>query len=199
LLRAIDGYEGDEVVRCLLKLSPHFFLRPGELRLSKWNEFDLENNLWCIPASRMKIKSQDHFVPLSTQAMSILKDLHFLTGHREYLFPGPRDWKRPISNNTANAALRVMGFGKERMCMHGFRAIARTLLDEILHFRIDIVEHQLAHAVRDATGRAYNRTTHLPERIEMMQKWSDYLDELKSGKAVQSLGEVIQMKVKAVS
>ena len=136
LLNAIEGYEGDEIVRSLLKLSPHFFLRPGELRNAEWPEFDLENKLWCVPACRMKIKTQDHFVPLSNQAMSILKELHSLTGHRQYLFPSPRDWKRSLSNNTANAALRRMGFRKEQMCMHGFRAIARTLLDEVLHYCI---------------------------------------------------------------
>jgi len=194
LMRAIDGYQGDEVTRCALKLAAFFFVRPGELRKAKWEEVDFENKLWVVPAERMKIKTQDHFVPLCTQVLEILSDLKELTGHREFLFPAPRDWRRPMSDNTFNAALRRMGFSKEQMTAHGFRAIARTLLDEVLHCRVDFIEHQLAHSVRDATGRAYNRTTHLEERRKMMQVWGDYLEGLKESKIISLTNRVVRPK-----
>jgi len=179
LLKDIEGYQGSEIVRCALKLSPLFFLRPGELRKAEWSEIDFENKQWILPAIRMKIKTQDHIVPLSTQAFGILKDLHTLTGHRQFLFPSPRDWKKPMSDNTVNAALRRMGYTSDQMCAHGFRAMARTIMDEVLNIRPDLIEHQLAHAVKGPLGRAYNRTAHLPERRKMMQQWADYLDEIK--------------------
>jgi integrase len=178
LLRAIDSYQGSFVTKCALKFAPLTFVRPGELRQAEWREFDLANALWTIPASRMKMK-EPHSVPLSTQALSVLSDLEPLTGRGQYVFPGARSPKRPMSNNAILAALRRMGFGKDEMSGHGFRAMARTILDEVLNIRPDFIEHQLAHAVRDPNGRAYNRTTHFDERRKMMQIWSDYLENLK--------------------
>ena len=179
LLRAIDGYSGGFVTRCALQLAPLVFVRPGELRMAEWAEFDLDAAEWNIPADRMKTR-QAHLVPLSDQAVAILRDLHALTGTGRYLFPGARDRKRPMSNNTINAALRRMGFDSDTMTGHGFRAMARTVLDEVLGYRPDYIEHQLAHAVKDPNGRAYNRTSHLNARRKMMQGWADYLDTLKA-------------------
>ena len=179
LLRAIDGYSGGFVTCCALQLAPLVFVRPGELRMAEWAEFDLDAAEWNIPADRMKTR-QAHLVPLSDQAVAILRDLHALTGTGRYLFPGVRDRKRPMSNNTINAALRRMGFDSDTMTGHGFRAMARTVLDEVLGYRPDFIEHQLAHAVKDPNGRAYNRTSHLNERRKMMQGWADYLDTLKA-------------------
>ena len=178
LLRAIDGYAGGMVTRQALKLAPLTFVRPGELRKAVWSEFDLDATEWNIPAERMKTR-QAHLVPLSNQAVAVLTELQELTGKRYDLFPGMRDPKRPMSDNTINAALRRMGFDKDTMTGHGFRATARTVLDETLDFRPDFIEHQLAHAVRDPNGRAYNRTAHLAERRKMMQAWADYLDTLR--------------------
>jgi integrase len=192
LMRAIHGYQGDEITRCALKLAALFFVRPGELRKAEWSEIDFENQQWVVPAKRMKIKTQDHIVPFATQALEILRQLHTLTGHRQYLFPSPRDWKRPVSDNTVNAALRRMGYTTDQMTAHGFRATARTILDEVLHVRPDFIEHQLAHAVRDANGRAYNRTSHLPERRKMMQQWADYLEEIRVD-GVRPGAEVVQI------
>jgi integrase len=183
LLRAIDGYTGSFVVKCALQLAPLFFVRPGELRQAEWEEIDFETATWNIPAERMKMKVA-HIVPLSSQAVSILHELHALTGRGKYLFPCHRSFARPMSNNAINAALRRMGFEKDEMTGHGFRAMARTILDEVLQIRPDYIEHQLAHAVRDANGRAYNRTSHLPERRKMMATWADYLDGLKQGAKV---------------
>jgi integrase len=190
LLRAIDGYRGGFVTLCALRLAPHFFIRPGELRQAEWKEFDLEKREWNIPAEKLKLtkiekarrKGEFHLVPLATQAIAILQDLKALTGESQYVFPSTRTLTRPMSNNTINAALRRLGYDtKTEMTGHGFRAMARTILDEVLHIRPEIIEHQLAHAVRDPLGRAYNRTTHLLERRKMMQSWADYLDELKNG------------------
>lgn len=180
LLRAIDGYQGSFVVKCALQLAGMFFVRPGELRSAEWLEFDLEEGIWSIPAEKMKMK-QAHIVPLSRQAIEVLKSLKSLTGHSRYVFPSGRTSLRQMSNNAILAALRRMGYEKDEMSGHGFRAMARTILDEVLHVRPDFIEHQLAHAVRDPNGRAYNRTAHLEERKKMMQLWSDYLDGLKSG------------------
>lgn len=179
LLRAIDGYSGGIVARAALQLAPLTFVRPGELRSAAWAEFDLDAAEWNIPAERMKTR-QPHLVPLSTQAVEILADLIQFTGNRRHVFPGMRDPKRPMSENTINAALRRMGFDKDTMTGHGFRATARTILDEVLGFRPDFIEHQLAHAVKDPNGRAYNRTAHLAERRKMMQAWADYLDTLRA-------------------
>ncbi|HSD17218.1 MAG TPA: integrase arm-type DNA-binding domain-containing protein [Thermomonas sp.] len=179
LLRAIDGYSGGMVTRQALKLAPLTFVRPGELRSATWSEFDFDAAEWNIPAERMKTR-QPHLVPLSTQAVALLEELWNLTGKRLHVFPSTRDPKRPMSANTVNAALRRMGFDKDTMTGHGFRATARTVLDETLGFRPDFIEHQLAHAVRDPNGRAYNRTAHRAERRKMMQAWADYLDNLRT-------------------
>jgi integrase len=159
------------------------FVRPGELRHAEWSEFDFETAEWNIPAGRMKMKVA-HLVPLSIQAIAILKELQPLTGHSKYVFPSHRSPLRCMSDNALNAAMRRMGFDKEEVTAHGFRATARTILDEVLQVRPDFIEHQLAHAVKDPNGRAYNRTAHLVERKKMMQLWSDYLDGLKQGAKV---------------
>lgn len=182
LLRAIDGYSGYGPARLALRLAPLVFVRPGELRAAEWAEVDLDNAVWVIPARRLKSSPQDHVVPLATQAVSILKDAQALSGDGRYVFPGARDRTRPLSDMTLSAALRRLGYEKEVMTVHGFRATARTLLDEVLGFRADFIEHQLAHAVRDPNGRAYNRTSFLTERAGMMQRWADFLDELKGNK-----------------
>lgn len=179
LLRAIEGYTGDAVTRAALKLAPLLFVRPGELRKAEWSEIDLDTAQWNIPASKMKTR-QPHLVPLSAQAVEILREIQPLTGHLQYVFKGGTSPKRPLSNNALTAALRRMGYDGDTMTVHGFRATARTLLDEALGWRPDFIEHQLAHAVRDPNGRAYNRTAHLPERRKMMQAWSDYLDGLRA-------------------
>lgn len=183
LLRAIDAYEGHFVTKCALRLAPLVFVRPGELRHAEWTEIDLDFGEWCIPAHKMKMR-EPHLVPLSEQAVAILRDLQPLTGKGQYVFPCARSNGRPMSDAAILAALRRMGYSKDEMSGHGFRAMARTVLDEVLGCRVDYIEHQLAHAVRDANGRAYNRTKHLPERKKMMQQWADYLDSLKSGAAV---------------
>jgi len=179
LLRAIDGYQGSFIVKCALKLAPLFFVRPGELRNAEWEEVSFENAEWNIPASKMKMK-EPHLVPLSKQAIEILKELKEYTGASRYVFPSGRTFDRPMSDNAILAALRRMGYAKDEMSGHGFRAMARTILDEVLQVRPDFIEHQLAHAVRDPNGRAYNRTAHLVERRKMMQTWADYLDGLKA-------------------
>lgn len=183
LLRAIDGYQGPFITKCALRLAPLLFVRPGELRKAEWVEIDLDKAEWNIPAERMKMR-EPHLVPLSAQAVEILRELHALTGGGRYVFPGARTNGRPMSDNAVLAALRRMGFAKDEMSGHGFRAMARTILDEVLQVRPDFIEHQLAHAVRDPNGRAYNRTAHLAERRKMMQQWADYLDTLKAGAQV---------------
>jgi integrase len=179
LLRAIDTYQGSLVTKCALKLAPLLFVRPGELRHAEWSEIDLETGQWNIPAEKMKMR-EPHLVPLSSQAIEILRELKPVTGGGRYVFPSARSPKRPMSDNAVLSSLRRMGFAKEEITGHGFRAMARTILDEILQFRPDYIEHQLAHAVRDPNGRAYNRTAFLPERRKMMQDWADYLVLLKS-------------------
>jgi len=178
LLRVIDGYQGGFIVKQALRLAPLVFVRPGELRKAEWAEIDLESTEWNIPAEKMKTK-HPHLVPLSRQAVSILRELQPVTGSGKYLFPGRAS--KPLSENGINAALRYLGYDKDTMTGHGFRAMARTILDEVLQVRPDFIEHQLAHAVKDPNGRAYNRTTHLAERRKMMQEWADYLDRLKEG------------------
>jgi integrase len=180
LLRSILGYSGHVYAVAALKLSPLVFLRPGELRSAAWEEIDLEAAEWRIPGSKMKMK-QDHIVPLSSQAIEILRGIQPITGHGKYVFPSIRTGERCMSESTINAALRSMGYSKEVMTAHGFRAMARTIMDEVLGERVDLIEHQLAHAVKDPNGRAYNRTAHLPARREMMQRWADYLDKLCKG------------------
>ena len=183
LLRAMDGYQGSFVTKCALRLAPMVFVRPGELRKAEWAEFDLDAACWNIPPERMKMNDA-HLVPLASQAVDILRELHALTGEGRYVFPGARTNGRPMSDNAVLAALRRMGYAKDEMSGHGFRAMARTILDEVLGVRPDYIEHQLAHAVRDPNGRAYNRTAHLAERRKMMQQWAGYLDTLKSGAEV---------------
>ncbi len=178
LLRAMDGYEGSFVVKCALCLAPLVFVRPGELRQAEWSEFDLEQAEWNIPAERMKVK-QAHLVPLSSQALEIIQELSALTSCSKFLFPSARSNARPMSNNAVNAALRRMGYSKEVMTGHGFRAMARTILEEVLDEKIEYIEQQLAHTVKDPLGRSYNRTKHLKERRRMMQVWADYLDGLR--------------------
>ncbi|MHB1176529.1 MAG: tyrosine-type recombinase/integrase [Sulfuriferula sp.] len=180
LMRAIDGFTGGFVTLCALKLSALTFVRPGELRHAEWEEIDLDGATWSIAGRKMKMGA-DHIVPLSTQAVVILLELQKLTGRGRYVFPSERGGSRPMSENTVNGALRRLGFTKDEMTAHGWRAVARTLLDEELGFRPDFIEHQLAHAVKDPNGRAYNRTAHLGERRKMMQVWADYLDKLKAG------------------
>ena len=193
LLRAIDGYQGSFVTKCALRLAPLLFVRPGELRKAEWTEIDFEEAEWNIPAEKMKTR-QPHLVPLAHQSLEILQELHALTGSGKYLFPSPRTPKRPMSNNGVLSALRRMGFEKDEMTGHGFRAMARTILDEVLQVRPDFIEHQLAHAVRDPLGRSYNRTTHLEKRREMMQTWADYLYGLKVGAKVIPLGKTLKNK-----
>lgn len=183
LMRSIFDYTGHPYTVAALKLTPLVFVRPGELRTAEWAEIDLEAAEWRIPGSKMKMKA-DHIVPLCTQAVKILRTVYPLSGHGKYVFPGLRTGERPMSENTINAALRGMGYAKEMHSAHGFRATARTILDEVLNQRVDLIEHQLAHAVKDANGRAYNRTAHLPARKVMMQVWADYLDKLRAGAEV---------------
>lgn len=178
LLRAIDDFDGSFVVTCALKIAPLVFVRPGELRHMEWSEIDFDTEQWNIPAEKMKMKV-NHLVPLSKQVIAVLKELHPLTGSGKYAFPNGRTTDRPMSEVALLAALRRMGYSKEEMTPHGFRATARTILDEVLQVRPDYIEHQLAHAVKDPNGRAYNRTAHLDERKKMMQLWADYLDGLK--------------------
>ena len=183
LLRAIDEFQGSFVVKCALQLAPMLFVRPGELRAAEWSEIDFNAAEWNIPAEKMKMKVA-HLVPLPRQAVAILEAIRPLTGHSRYVFPGHRSPLRCMSDNALNAALRRMGFEKSEITTHGFRAMARTILDEVLQVRPDYIEHQLAHAVKDPNGRAYNRTAHIVERKKMMQLWADYLDGLKQGAKV---------------
>jgi integrase len=186
LMRAIFDYNGHAAAVAALKLAPLLFVRPGELRAAEWLEIDLKVAQWRIPGIKMKMKV-DHIVPLATQAIEILRELHHSTGHGKYVFPSLRTSQACMSENTINAALRGMGYSKEIMTGHGFRAMARTIMDEVLGERVDLIEHQLAHAVKDVNGRAYNRTAHLPARQEMMQRWADYLDKLRIGADIVSL------------
>jgi integrase len=180
LLVMLDGHRGTKVVRAALQLAPLTFVRPGELRSARWEDFDLDAAEWRFVASKTKTP---HLVPLSRQAVTVLKELRHVTGRSEYVFPSVRSLRRPMSNNAVLAALRAMGIPKDEMCGHGFRAMARTILDEQLHFSPVWIEHQLAHSVRDTHGRAYNRTAHLEGRRDMMQKWADYLDTLRKSAA----------------
>lgn len=179
LLRAIDAYSGTFTVKQALKLAPHLFVRPGELRQAEWPEFNLDTAEWRIPAFKMKMR-QEHLVPLSRQALALLAELHTLTGCRRYLFPNLRTPSQPLSNVALLQALRRMGYDKETMVAHSFRSMASTVLNE-QGWHHDAIERQLAHSERNAIRAAYNRAEHLPERRRMMQAWSDYLDGLKQG------------------
>lgn len=179
VLRAIDGFHGGLVTRLALKLLPMLLARPGELRMMEWAEVNLDIAEWNIPAGKMKMRVA-HLVPLCRQALEILAEIKPFSGHFKYVFPCTRTAERCMSENTINAAFRRMGFDADTITGHGFRATARTILDEVLNVRPDYIEHQLAHAVRDPNGRAYNRTAHLDERRKMLQVWADYLDNLKA-------------------
>jgi integrase len=178
ILRMIDGYQGTLTVQCALRLAPLVFVRPGELRKAEWKDINLDEAEWRYLVTKTNTQ---HIVPLCTQPITILRELQPLTGRGQFVFPGARSNKRPLSDNAILAALRRLEIGKEEMSGHGFRAVARTILDEVLKVRPDFIEHQLAHGVRDANGRAYNRTAHLVERAKMMQLWADYLDKLRTG------------------
>ncbi|NTV13944.1 MAG: integrase arm-type DNA-binding domain-containing protein [Desulfobulbaceae bacterium] len=178
-LRMLNSYQGSIQVRCALRLLPMLFVRPGELRAMKWADVDLDLGEWSYMVNKTKTP---HFVPLAKQAVAVLREIHHLTGHGTYVFPSARTSASPMSNMAINAAMRRMGIDtRTEITGHGFRAVARTILDEVLGFRPDFIEHQLAHAVRDPNGRAYNRTAHLSERMKMMQSWADYLEELAVG------------------
>ena len=179
LLRALDSYEGGLIVRCALKVAPLVFVRPGELRRAEWTEIDLDKAEWVIPAGKMKMREK-HVVPLSRQALEILKELQPLTGEGKYLFPSPRTSDRPMSDNAILSALRRMGYTGDQMTGHGFRSMASTLLNE-QGWNRDAIERQLAHAERDEIRAAYNYAQHLPERRKMMQAWADHLDGLREG------------------
>ena len=186
-VKALDGYAGYRTTVIALRLMLLTFVRTVELRGAEWSEFDLDGALWSIQAKRMKRtydgkeNGDPHLVPLPAQAVAILRELHHLTGDGVLLFPGEKSRNIPISDNTLRAALQTLGYGSDVQTVHGFRATARTLLDEVLEFDPLVIEAQLAHSVKDANGRAYNRTTYLKQRADMMQRWVDYLDKLAAG------------------
>lgn len=186
LLNTLDAYSGTLIVRCALQLAPLVFVRPGELRKAEWADIDLDAGEWRYLVTKTQAQ---HIVPLSRQAVAILREIQPLTNRSRYVFHSARTRERPMSDNAILAAMRRLGIAKDEMSGHGFRAMARTILDEELGFRPDFIEHQLAHAVRDPNGRAYNRTAYLAERRSMMQAWSDYLDKLKAGTEVNLTGE----------
>ena len=193
LLRAIKVYKGGPIVRAALALAPMLYQRPGNLREMEWAELDLDAALWTIPSMKMKRtklekeQGEAHAVPLPSQAVALLKSLHPLTGHGRYVFPGERSHDRPVSDNSVRSALYALGFGKEQT-WHGFRASARTMLVDQLNLDPLAIEANLAHAVKDANGRSYNRTQYLKQRFEQIQQWADYLDRLAAG------ADVIQFK-----
>lgn len=178
LLRAIDGYEGEISVVYALRLTPHLFQRPGEIRRMEWSEVDFEKAIWTIPAEKMKMRTP-HAVPLSRQALSLLKEIQELSVGSSYVFPSLRTPSRPISDNTINAALRRLGYTSDQMTAHGFRTSASSLLNESGKWNPDAIERSLAHMVSGEIRRIYNRSTYWPERVEMAQWWSDYIEELK--------------------
>lgn len=183
LLRAIDGYDGQPTVQIALRLAPHLFARPGELRLAEWEEFDPDEALWNIPASKTKMR-RPHRVPLSKQVIALLEHLAKISGDGRYLFPSVRSASRSMSDNTLNAALRRLGYDKTQMTAHGFRAMASTLLNESGRWHPDAIERQLAHIEKNEVRRAYARGEHWADRVAMMQYWSDYLEQLQTGAQV---------------
>jgi integrase len=193
LMRAIKGYKGGPIVRTALQLTPYLYQRPGNLRMMEWAELDLDAALWTIPSMKMKRtklekeQGEAHTVPLPTQAVALLRSIHPLTGHGRYVFPGERSHDRPVSDNSVRSALYALGFGKEQS-WHGFRASARTMLVDELDIDWQVIEANLAHAVKDANGRSYNRTQYIKQRFVMIQQWADYLDGLAKG------ADVIQFK-----
>ena len=178
LLRAIGGYQGSPITRAALRLAPLVFVRPGELRHAEWPDINFKSAEWRIPPEKMKHR-RIHLVPLSRQAIAILKELQLLTGHGQYLFPGRRSPRRPMSENTINAALRNLGYDKNQMTGHGFRSMASTLLNEQGCWHPDAIERQLAHVEGNSVRAAYNYAEHLEQRRRMMQWWADYLDGLR--------------------
>lgn len=196
LLRALVAYKGGLIVRTALQLAPLLYQRPGNLREMEWAELDLDAALWVIPSAKMKRtklekeQGEAHAVPLPTQAVDLLRSIHPLTGHGRYVFPGERSHDRPISDNSVRSALYALGFGKEQT-WHGFRASARTMMVDELNLDPLAIEANLAHAVKDANGRSYNRTQYLAQRFEQIQKWADYLDKLRNG------ADVIQLPTRA--
>ena len=191
LLRAIDGFRGTFIVKSALLLAPLLFVRPGELRQAEWVSFDLDKSAWRYFINKTKT---EHLVPLSSQAVAVLKELHTLTGHGRFVFPGARGNARPMSEAAVNAALRRMGFDtKTEISGHGFRAMARTILHEELHVKPEVIEHQLAHSVPDALGTAYNRTKFIKDRRRMMDLWAEYLGRLKAG------AEVVEMPARGAA
>jgi len=193
LMRAIKGYKGGPIVRTALQLTPLLYQRPGNLRMMEWRELDLDKALWTIPSMKMKRtklakeQGEPHTVPLPTQAVALLRSIQPLTGHGLYVFPGERSHDRPVSDNSVRSALYALGFGKEQS-WHGFRASARTMLVDELNIDYNVIEANLAHAVKDANGTSYNRTKYMTQRFEMIQQWADYLDKLAH------VAEVIQFK-----
>jgi integrase len=196
LLRATSAYKGGVIVRTALQLAPLLYQRPGNLRMMEWAELDLDAALWTIPSAKMKRVVQvkehgsDHVVPMPTQAVELLRSLYPYTGHARYVFHGERDHSRPISDNSVRSALYALGLGKVQT-WHGFRASARTMMVDELNLDPLAIEANLAHAVKDANGRSYNRTQYLKQRFEQVQQWADYLDKLRKG------GEVIPLPTKA--
>lgn len=188
LLRSIDGYEGQPITKFAMQLAPHVFVRPGELRHAEWSEIDLEGALWTIPASKTKMR-KEHVVPLSRQAIAILKSVQPLTGPSGYVFPSVRTGRRPMSDNTINAGLRRLGYATDEMTAHGFRAMASTLLNESGKWNPDAIERALAHGDTDKVRAAYHRGAHWKERVAMAQWWSDYLDELRNGGEIGLMGD----------
>ena len=180
LLRAIEDYQGDPAVMHALKLTPHVFQRPGEIRHMEWTEVDFGKAVWIIPEGKMKMR-QPHSVPLSRQSLAILTNMRTLSGSGRYVFPSIRSRTRPISENTINAALRRMGYPKDQMTAHGFRTSASSLLNESGKWNPDAIERALAHMVAGSVRRIYNQSAYWTERVEMAQWWSDYLDELREG------------------
>ena len=193
LMRAIKGYKGGLIVRTALQLTPYLYQRPGNLRMMEWAEIDLDAALWTIPSMKMKRTVQEkeqgepHAVPLPTQAVALLRGIQPLTGHGRYVFPGERSHDRPLSDNSVRSALYSLDFGKEQS-WHGFRASARTMLVDELNIDYNVIEANLAHAVKDANGTSYNRTKYIAQRFQMIQQWADYLDKLARG------ADVIPMK-----
>jgi integrase len=185
MLRAFDGFSGTFPVLCALKIAPMIFVRPGELRQAEWSQFNLDKGEWRYLISKTKT---EHLVPLSMQAVGILRELHALTGQDRFVFPSVRSKLRPMSEAAINAALRRLGYDtRTEITGHGFRAMARTILHEELEHKPEVIEHQLAHAVPDTLGSAYNRTKFIRERRLMMQQWADYLDRIKAGAKVVSM------------
>ena len=194
LMRAIKGYKGGPIVRTALQLTPYLYQRPGNLRMMEWVELDLDGAIWTIPSMKMKRtklekeQGEAHTVPLPTQAVALLRGIQPLTGGGRYVFRGERSHDRPVSDNSVRSALYALGFGKEQS-WHGFRASARTMLVDELDLDFNVIEANLAHAVKDANGRSYNRTQYVKQRFTMIQQWADYLDKLAAG------GDVLQLKL----